>query len=123
MKKFKYANNIEFLKAFGEKLAEVQKNESNTKLTIDQIFDVYLSVAECVHVVYSETYEETLLPDYDRQRYMSNHWFLYDELCLICREFRLGVRTPMSKAKQSCDSTSSCSCSFIFDYHKRREHL
>jgi len=98
--KFKYANNEEFLEAFGERLAEVRENDSNTKLTIDQTFDVYLSVAECVRVLYSEHYEEILLPDYDRQLYMSNHLFLYDVLCLVCYKFHLHVRPSISKAKQ-----------------------
>lgn len=100
MQKFKYANDEEFLEAFGEKLAEVQQNNPNSKLNIDQIFDVYLSVAECVRVVYSDTYEKVLFPDYEYQTYMSDHWSLHDVLCLVCQASRLSIRPSISKAKK-----------------------
>ena len=92
MQTFKYANNEEFLEAFGKELVEAQKRYSRTQLTVNQIFKVYLSVTECLRVVHTDDYEEMLFPDYENQTYTSNIMLLYAMFGLVGQQFDLDAR-------------------------------
>jgi len=92
MQKFKYANNKEFLEAFGEKLAEAQQMYAKRQLSVVQIMRIYISIAECKRVVYSDDYEEILFPDYKTQKYVSGAEAIRKIVSLVGQMFFLNAR-------------------------------
>lgn len=99
MQKLKYANNKEFLEAFGKALAEAQQHYSKTELSLEQLVDIYISIADCKIVDYSNDYKEVLFPNYESQSYETDTNFLRKVISLVGQTFYLSARASDTQLK------------------------